>query len=720
MTLLKELAVKAALGVTQFGWVGRIFSTDALAEGMMSKRRQRFLWTAALAVAASLGLHAWWADREPVFQDRKLSEWLAQVEELERYHIRDESGEPARSRWESQHREASAAVHSIGPNAIPWLLKWLRTAPRPGPLAMKLEELLEQQSWIKLRLPERQDRSGLAYVGFCVLRSNAVSAIPHLSSLLARPAHAAEAAACLGAIGPAAFPALARGLTNSDLRVQQEVLMILLQEERRLGPVLPVVVNAITNGICPLGEWAARHLADGGPVVRGLAPWLDSIARNPTNALAGTAMWLLPIAGGPPETYVPILSEALTNTALASDAAFALALAGARGVPPLLQGLTNPHPAVRGAALAALNPKFRTARPGGHLSVQSDLDRHRWRDGSRNPVRRELEIFATADWLAQLLDQSDAAVRLQIVQLLGRCPPYGAAGLSWAAEDGDEGVRAAARAALRTLDLEAIDGAIVRGPREQKQVALVLTGHEYAEGAETILDELARRKAQAAFFLTGDFLEKPAFRPLVQRICEEGHWLGPHSDKHLLYSSWEDPRTTLVTREQFDSDFRANLNAISRWLQTPMLPKYFVPPYQRCDFHIAAWAGDFFYTVLNPTPGNWSGADSTSEADTNFVSSQAIFDRIVAREQQDKDGLNGFILLFHLGVGMGRADKFHPRFGKLLDYLGSKGYQLVTLDTLINPRLAKQDPASRVVTIPPPAVTSAADEAFRRRYGLSK
>lgn len=35
------------------------------------------------------------------------------------------------------------------------------------------------------------------------------------------------------------------------------------------------------------------------------------------------------------------------------------------------------------------------------------------------------------------------------------------------------------------------EGAIVRGPVERKQIALVFTGHEFAEGAATMLDVLA-------------------------------------------------------------------------------------------------------------------------------------------------------------------------------------------------------------------------------------
>ncbi|HEX6129466.1 MAG TPA: hypothetical protein VF071_10645, partial [Candidatus Limnocylindria bacterium] len=42
----------------------------------------------------------------------------------------------------------------------------------------------------------------------------------------------------------------------------------------------------------------------------------------------------------------------------------------------------------------------------------------------------------------------------------------------------------------RESDLQRIEGAIVRGPVEHRRLALVFTGHEFAEGAPVILEAL--------------------------------------------------------------------------------------------------------------------------------------------------------------------------------------------------------------------------------------
>src|ERR1700685_4531543 len=101
---------------------------------------------------------------------------------------------------------------------------------------------------------------------------------------------------------------------------------------------------------------------------------------------------------------------------------------------------------------------------------------------------------------------------------------------------------------------ELSDGGIIRGPRNEKRLALVFTAHAFAEGGDTILRELAKHHAKASFFVTGDFLDNPKFQPLAKRIIKEGHYLGPHSDKHLLYCPWDGPKKTLVTREEFETD----------------------------------------------------------------------------------------------------------------------------------------------------------------------
>lgn len=234
--------------------------------------------------------------------------------------------------------------------------------------------------------------------------------------------------------------------------------------------------------------------------------------------------------------------------------------------------------------------------------------------------------------------------------------------------------------------LEFSEGGILRADKGTKDIALVFTGHSFAEGGETILNELRKHGAKGSFFFTGDFYANANFAPLIKRIALEGHYLGPHSDKHLLYCPWDGPKTTLISREEFRSDLEANLQKIQAFGVKRAGIRYFLPPYEHYNREIAAWAAEMGLTLINFTPGTRSNADYTEEADKNFVSSQVIFDSILKRERDDPHGLNGFILLLHIGSGPGRADKFHSLFGQLLDSLSGKGYRFPRLDELLNPK----------------------------------
>lgn len=238
----------------------------------------------------------------------------------------------------------------------------------------------------------------------------------------------------------------------------------------------------------------------------------------------------------------------------------------------------------------------------------------------------------------------------------------------------------------RAPGLQQADGAIIRGPTSVRRLALVFTGHEFAEGADAILTQLAERRLHGSFFLTGEFLSAPGNRRILERLVREGHFLGPHSDRHLLYCAWEPSKKLLVTRDDFRADLEANLRKIAAFSAPP--PRFFLPPYEHANGDIAGWSKELGLTLINYTPGTRSHADYTREQDANFTSSGTILTSILDRERTEPHGLNGYILLMHVGAGPGRADKFHPFLGALLDTLAQRGYGFVRVDQL----LAGQEP----------------------------
>src|SRR5260221_4457377 len=70
-------------------------------------------------------------------------------------------------------------------------------------------------------------------------------------------------------------------------------------------------------------------------------------------------------------------------------------------------------------------------------------------------------------------------------------------------------------------------GAIIRGNLYKKEIALVFTGDEFADGGEVIRMILHKNKVPASFFLTGNFYANPSFKPLILGLKKDGIILVP-------------------------------------------------------------------------------------------------------------------------------------------------------------------------------------------------
>ena len=204
----------------------------------------------------------------------------------------------------------------------------------------------------------------------------------------------------------------------------------------------------------------------------------------------------------------------------------------------------------------------------------------------------------------------------------------------------------------------------------------MFTGHEFAEGGETILKTLRSQGVKASFFFTGTFYSN--FKNTIDRIKKEGHYLGAHSNEHLLYCDWRKRDSLLVTREQFTTDLLANYNKMKRFNINKRDAPFFLPPYEWYNDSIASWTRQSGLQLINYTPGTLSHADYTTPAMKNYRSSDVILSSI-----KNRSNLNGFILLMHIGAGPERTDKFYDRLDELLAWLKQEKYKVVPLRELL-------------------------------------
>jgi endoglucanase len=227
-------------------------------------------------------------------------------------------------------------------------------------------------------------------------------------------------------------------------------------------------------------------------------------------------------------------------------------------------------------------------------------------------------------------------------------------------------------------------GAIVRGDTNSKQMAIVFTGDEFADGAEHIIRTLSKHETKASFFLTGNFYANRRFRDLISKMKAANHYLGAHSDKHLLYCDWIKRDSLLVTEQTFYNDLMANYKKMVSFGITKKAAKFFLPPYEWYNDSIASWTKKASLQLINFTSGTRTSADYTTPLMKGYRTSEEIFNSVINYEASSPSGLNGFIMLIHVGTDPSRKDKFYNYLEKLLVFLKAKGYKPVRVDELLS------------------------------------
>lgn len=223
-------------------------------------------------------------------------------------------------------------------------------------------------------------------------------------------------------------------------------------------------------------------------------------------------------------------------------------------------------------------------------------------------------------------------------------------------------------------------GGIVRSDTSAKEIHLVFTAHEFNDGGEHIRNTLKKHNVPAHFFFTGDFYRNRNNENLIKELKNDGHYLGAHSDKHLLYVSWENRDSLLVSKDEFLEDLQNNYKEMAKFGIAKKDAMLFMPPYEWYNETISRWISEQGLTPINFTPGTLSNADYTTPGmGSRYLSSEDIFRNILVYESESKTGLNGFILLLHLGVHPNRKDKFYDLLNRLISELRSRGYRFSML-----------------------------------------
>ena len=217
-------------------------------------------------------------------------------------------------------------------------------------------------------------------------------------------------------------------------------------------------------------------------------------------------------------------------------------------------------------------------------------------------------------------------------------------------------------------------GTIIRVNPDKKVIYLCFTADQRFNGAETILKTLKKQKVKGNFFLTGNCMRYSPNHAVIERIVKEGHYVGGHSDGHVLYCDWGAQRPSLMSADSIIADVRANYAELARIGVRREDARWFLPPYE----HYNAFSVDVLeglgLNVVNYTPGIGTPADYTTPDMKNYRDAKTLIDGLWKFEKEE--GLGGALLLIHPGIEESRPqeERLYNRLDEIIRYLKKKGY----------------------------------------------
>ena len=197
--------------------------------------------------------------REPVYQGRRLSDWL------NAYRM---YGLPGIETWQVrvEQQKADEAVRRTGTNGLPILLRMLRA--NDSALKVKFMEFAMRQHFITIKYIPAEEQNYRACAAFGVLGAKARSAVPALIEIanhnLSRASqwYAIQALVLVGPPAQEAIPLLSGWATNADGSVRSCAINALGRIRADPERGLPVLINAL-NDPDPLIRTAALMALQG-------------------------------------------------------------------------------------------------------------------------------------------------------------------------------------------------------------------------------------------------------------------------------------------------------------------------------------------------------------------------------------------------------------------------------------------------------------------------
>lgn len=217
--------------------------------------------------------------KEPNYQGRSLSEWLAQYE-------RDDL-------TPELYQEAREAIRKIGTNGIPTLLRMIQA--KDSSALLKIRDWMDEHSICKVNFAQAEERRLRAHIGLRMLQADAAPAVPKLIEL-SQPINCNESRQIviqtLRYLRPAAQPAIPTLLSiASDVKDPERRNALLALADLRLTPetVVPQLVLLLKDPDKNICIYALMGLASYKEASKSAVPELIALLADSNKGVRETA-----------------------------------------------------------------------------------------------------------------------------------------------------------------------------------------------------------------------------------------------------------------------------------------------------------------------------------------------------------------------------------------------------------------------------------------------
>jgi peptidoglycan/xylan/chitin deacetylase (PgdA/CDA1 family) len=219
---------------------------------------------------------------------------------------------------------------------------------------------------------------------------------------------------------------------------------------------------------------------------------------------------------------------------------------------------------------------------------------------------------------------------------------------------------------------------ISRGNPFRKQVALTFDGGANRSYTPAIVDILARLEAKATFFVTGGFMKTyPAHTALM---ADRGYEIGNHSMTHpwlALANSWE--TAPEMTQERFYSELD-EADGLFKSITGRSFDPLWRAPYGARSLELLRWGAErnlrHVYWTYDTLDWRTNVSDPLSKSGTSIIQD------LMTYHEQAPHGLNGAIILLHLGAQRAE-DPLYPHLTEFVTRLRQDGYSFVNVSDLL-------------------------------------